>query len=302
MRHLRAVSPSYGGGTINASFELLTGLPARGPLGGMIYQEYAEAFSNKAITVAQQLERDGYRSIAIHPYKRNFFQRDVVLPKFGFERFISIEDMSYSGPMRWADDLLLYEAALRELSIRPRNNFFFLTTVYSHGGYKFQSDFGESDYIARLTLSLERLSAFIREVRQHYPDTLILVLADHKPALTRYFYEQGVLPTSEFGWTGERNEDFQFTFDSSDVLRGDVPVYISYDDNAREAEFVARANGKPFFCLAEILDDIFVGSGLPAFEHSKKGALCSTFEPSSYRELVREYPSWLYGLSLFDVP
>ena len=302
LRQFRAISPAYGGGTVNASFEMLTGLPARGPLTGIIFQEYADKVHQDSDTVARYLGKQGYRTIAIHPYKRRFWHRDVVLPKLGFQQFLSIEDMNYKGPLHWADDAILYETALRVLAEQPAKNFLYLTTVYTHGDFKRQSgDTGESDYLARLSLSVDRLAAFLRALPEVAPDSLVLVMPDHKPALTKYFVTQGIIPESEFAWTGDRvaYDRYQLGLDASQETLGDVPVYVSYRDKAREDEFAQRADGKPFFCMSELLDEVFLHSGLPAFEYAREKGLCSSFRPPTYKELVAKYPEWLYALSLF---
>lgn len=295
-----AISPAYGAGTINATFELLAGLPAKGPLRGMIYQEYADEFSAQALTLARQLEAEGYQSIAIHPYKRRFWRRHVVVPKFGFRRFIALEDMGDTGRQQWADDRCLYQSALRELEHRPTSNFLFLTTVHTHGAYRIQDDFGERDFADRLALSISRMGDFIAEVQKKYPDTLIVVIPDHKPPLSRFFYEQGVIPGSEFALTGEGNHHFHLRHEPNQDLLGEVTGYVYYADRVRQNDFCRRASGKPFFCVSQILDDIFIQSSLPAFAYGRSRGLCDRYHPPSYRELVREYPDWLYAFSLFE--
>lgn len=299
LRRFSAVSPAYGGGTVNASFELLTGLPARGPLSGIIFQEYAEDFSSRALTLARQMERVGYHSIAIHPFRRRFWRRDTVFPKFGFRRFISIEDMSHNDSQRWVDDLYLYKSALKQLAERPERNFLFLTTVHTHGPYRIHDDFGEGDYFERLTHALSRLRDFVIEVQAGFPDTLILVVPDHKPILPRFFFERGVVPKDMFLRTGTEADHFQIRSGASQDILGGVQAYVYYADKQRQEDFVRQVHGKPFFCLSKILDDVFIKSGLPAYEFASSKGLCLSYNPPTYRDLVSAYPEWLYAGSLF---
>lgn len=301
-RHFRAISPVYGGATVNASFELLTGLPSGGQLNGVVYQEYAPLIAERAHTYPRSLADVGYRAIAAHNHYRAMWRRDVVLRKFGFERFISREDMPAAGDAFWADDRVLFDAALEFLRRSGSGNFLFLTTVYTHGPYRFagDGDVGEGDYRRRLDVTLDRLVSFVREVRVLAPDSLILVVGDHKPSLARYFFEQGILPPSEFESTGETNEDFRFRSESSRALRGDVPAYVFHRDARRVARLIEKAEGRPFFCLSQLVDEAFTGVDLPAFAFAAGRSICSDFRADRYDQAGEAFPSWLYALSLFD--
>ena len=208
--------------------------------------------------------------------------------------------MPPTGGARWVDDSHLYQSARSELTGNPSGNFLLLTTVYTHGDFLIQDDFGERDYFTRLSLSLTRLHDFVKEVQERSPDTLILILPDHKPALSRFFVENGILPESEFSHIGEQSYQFQVQYEPSQDTLGGVFGYIYYPDKELEDEFLRRANSKPFFCVSQILDDIFIHSALPAFEYARRHGLCESYNPPSYRDLVKAYPEWLYALSLFE--
>src|SRR5690606_15061531 len=84
--------PAYGGMTTRTEFELLTGVtlkafPAvRYPYEGIVHQ--------RMYSLAQALRELDYRSIAIHPFLPNFYRRDVVYPRLGFDSFVSRNDFS----------------------------------------------------------------------------------------------------------------------------------------------------------------------------------------------------------------
>jgi hypothetical protein len=63
--------PVYGGGTANAEFEMLTGLPSNSRvLSGTIYQEYASQFKSGSDTIASVLRQKLYYLCSTQLYKR----------------------------------------------------------------------------------------------------------------------------------------------------------------------------------------------------------------------------------------
>ena len=295
----RSVSPVYGGATVNATFELVTGLPAEAVLTGVVYQEYADVLSDQAFSWPRQLKKLGYRTLAVHNHYRKFWKRDVVNRKLGYDRFIGLEDMLYDGTP-WADDGVLYDTVLAELQAQPNDNFFFLTTVSTHGPYRFDEDFGEGDYQRRLDKALDELASFTQQVMAIESDTMIFVVGDHKPALTRFFFERGVMPATLFRTTGETNADFKLAGSAPGQLIGDVPGYIIYRDSAKIERFVEVARDMPFYCAAYAMDQVFTRSGLPAFAFVDKHSLCGSYDVGGYESVAKQFPPWLYSASLFN--
>jgi hypothetical protein len=297
---MRAVSPVYGGGTVNASFELLTGLPAGGPLHGVIYQEYATLLSDEVQSYARALKTLGYRTLALHNNDRKFWKRDVIKPKLGFDAFLGLEAMGPREPSAyWADDAVLFEAALKALRASPGKQFMYLTTVATHGGYATKGDRGEGDYSQRLAKTIQELASFARAALALEPNTLILFTGDHKPALTRFFYEEGILPRDQFVSVGERDADFRFSLHGSRAVRGDVPAYVYHPDHARAQRFAAQAGGKPFFCVSALLNEAFTRANLPAFAYTSQKRICEPAAAEGYEGAAKSYPDWLYSRSLF---
>jgi hypothetical protein len=76
-RELRAQSPGYGGQTVNTTFELLTGLPSRGVLSGVVFMEYGARMRDTTLAIPSQLRALGYRTVAVHNFKRRFWRRHL---------------------------------------------------------------------------------------------------------------------------------------------------------------------------------------------------------------------------------
>ena len=90
------VVPVFGGGTANTELEFLTG-SAMFFMGSAYYVPYNNVgrYFFRDITTAMPwlFRANGYRSIAVHPYTRYFFSRNLVYPRLGFNEFIGYEDM-----------------------------------------------------------------------------------------------------------------------------------------------------------------------------------------------------------------
>ncbi|QHF29746.1 hypothetical protein PspR32_18845 [Pseudomonas sp. R32] len=293
----RSVSPVYGGATVNATFELLTGLPSTGSLSGVIYQEYASLISNSAHTLPRYLKAAGYNTTEEHNHGKQFWKRDIVSPKFGFDKFVGLEDMGQAVTINWADDEILFDHALSELK-KNQSNFMFLTTVSTHGPYPFINDYGQGYYLSKLSTAIQRVAAFAEKVKAYDNNALIMVVGDHKPALNTFFYKEGILPKDHFDTVGETNGEFTFSANSAPEIRGDVPVYVLGKDAGRVNQFVEQSNGKPFFCLSQILDTDFINSGVPAYNFANEHSICTNEANMGYKAIVSLYPDWLYSLSI----
>lgn len=84
-------SPQRGGGTANVEFEALTGIShAVLPPASVPYQHYL----HRPLRALPALFREhGYRTLALHNFRRAYYSRDSVYPLLGFERFIAIDEM-----------------------------------------------------------------------------------------------------------------------------------------------------------------------------------------------------------------
>lgn len=284
-KELRTVSPAYGGGTANAAFEMLTGLPAKGHLKGIIYQEYAPIIHGTADALPQRLRQSGYTTLAAHNFTRKFWQRHVVLPKIGFDAFHGIEDIGYDGKSYFPEDSVLFdfsEQLLLQYSTNPI--FLHLTTVYSHGPYAVDMDDGEKDYQRKIQKTIQDIAQFAKQLQHSNRNIVILVYGDHKPALNSYFYKHGVLAEDQME-------------DTNTV--GNVPVYLFSHDSEGLDSFIATAQSLPMFCLAQRLDKHFFQSGLPTFAFTQAHA-CNGPIDRAYTDRVNSVPAWLYSAMLFD--
>jgi phosphoglycerol transferase MdoB-like AlkP superfamily enzyme len=281
---LRGVSPAYGGGTANAEFEMLTALPSSIHLDGIIYQEYTHLVSDQTQTVITALKEKGYSTLALHNYINYFWKRNVILPKLGFQRFISIEEMDCHDTSWPPSDRFLYDKTLKEFSvIKNRPAFLSLVTMFTHGGYaEYNDDLGVGDYKNRLKQAIVDMAMFIHQIKALDPNVFIVIYGDHKPPLPEFFHQNHIVD--------EKNERKQ------EVI-GDVPVFIYHSDKKLLKKLAFELNHKPFYCISAILDQKILHSGAAVTRYMYKN-ICLQHH-LAYKKRIQLVPSWLYYWSLF---
>lgn len=297
-KNFRMISPVYGGGTPNAEFEVLTGLPARG-LSGILYQEYGDRFSIQSITLASLLKEVGYESLVMHNFDRKMWQADIVYPRFGFKHFFALDEMNHQEQDGYPSDSVMYAAAERAIEKNTDGRqFLFLITMYSHGPYKnHDGDNGFLDFQTRLEKTEIDLEAFHKKLADKYgSDYLMVVFADHRPGLAAHFFNSGEFPKEVFDKTGSQDSDFKFSSRALDYwnLIGDVPVSIK--GTGIKKDTYQSLNGKPLYCLSPIIfsDNLVVNN--PMWQAML--ANCQHYD-DSYINHYKNYPKSFYYNALF---
>jgi len=234
-----AVSPVYGGTTPNSEFEVLTGIPVKSFQDGIIpYQHYLQYLTDASRSLPRLLAGQGYGTTAYHNFTRRFWLRDQVYPKLGFNRFVSMEDMTLTiQPNDWPTDEGLYRAVLD----RPANGkpqFHFVVTVETHGPYvKSPEDAdghtGVADYRTRLRHAVDNLTGFKKQLDQRGRPYVLVVFGDHLPGLRLHQWKNGM-----------KSE--------SDPRLHQVPVLVA--SNAKDAAaFAAEVHNRPLYCLPPLM-------------------------------------------------
>ncbi len=148
--------PSFGGGTANTEFEVLTGInlanfgPGEYPYQTILLEEACES-------LAYNLKERGYSAHAIHNHTGTFYERDRVYTNLGFDSFQSIEymydyDTTWYG---WCKDNVLTKEILTALDYTDEQNsinqstprFVWTVSVQGHGKYPSENIDGSSNTI-----------------------------------------------------------------------------------------------------------------------------------------------------------
>ncbi|WP_374028256.1 LTA synthase family protein [Bdellovibrio bacteriovorus] len=261
------ISPVYGGMTAEAEFEVLTGLPSR-RYKGIDFQYFAERYSAKAEAVPRIFAENGYDTWSAHANDGFFWKRDIVHPKFGFERSFFADSMSWSDGSKYPEDKVLFDLALTKYadSLKAgKKTFAFLISVYTHGPYAdTDGDGGEAVYKEKLGKTVQQFldfkNAAVKLAQQNNRPVIFVIFGDHKPAMTISFYKRHEFDDDYFSARGSRNESFQFSTlnRSQQIVYGKVPMYVKgYGlKDAGVAEAIAKeSEQRPIFCLPGILSE-----------------------------------------------
>ena len=203
--------PAYGGGTIRTEFEVLTGYPmAAFPEVSYPYYGLTE---RPLPALPAQLARQGYRRFAVHPYERNFWNRDVALQRLGFEQAYFDGDPPFSDPRRrgpYVTDEDAYRATL-ELLQSDRPQFAFVITMENHSPWRHRDNIDKQErdaiavpegldeearkalgtYLLHLHHGDAALAHFAQALLARSRPTVLLVYGDHLPSLARVYSQLG---------------------------------------------------------------------------------------------------------------
>lgn len=197
--------PVFGGGTSNTEFEYLTGSSMYFFSDASV--PYLNYFRKPVHGVPDLLRQQGYRCVAIHPYDPTFYNRNVVYPMMGFERFISMEEFPKNKQLdHYVRDQADYEMILQQIrSKKPEDRLFvFSVTMQNHFPYHGTEENQESLryhiklpeltdaegvelFLSKLRESDDALKYLLHELEQLDEPTLLVFFGDHLPGNNRSF-------------------------------------------------------------------------------------------------------------------
>ncbi len=129
--------PSYGGGTSNVEFEVLTGMNLDHFTIGE--SPYYTLLKDNVIgdAVPFNMKKMGYTAHAIHNYNALFYERNRAYSHLGFDTFTPIEYMNgYTrNSLSWTKDDILPGEIMSALKSTDGSDFVFTVSVQGHGPY-----------------------------------------------------------------------------------------------------------------------------------------------------------------------
>ncbi|MBQ6825339.1 MAG: LTA synthase family protein [Clostridia bacterium] len=188
--------PVIGAGTSNTEFEFLTGhTTAFLPSGSNAYMLYIK---DAQASLVSTVEAQGYSSYALHPYYAMGWKRTEVYNNFGFNDFISLEDIidislmeeyqdkgndpnylnqlvneRYPGKnmliRQYISDAYNYKLLIEDFENRDKNKpyFAFNVTMQNHGGYTTSAEnFDESIYATSTSKAYNKTNKYLSLVKQ----------------------------------------------------------------------------------------------------------------------------------------
>lgn len=281
----RLAVPSFGGGTANTEFEVLTGINLDN-FGSGEYPYKTIMLEQTCETIAYNLKEVGYSAHAIHNHTGNFYDRDKVYPRMGFDSFQSKEYMYNfeTTPYGWCKDKELTEEIITALdyideegginSETPR--FVWTVSVQGHGAYPSEPIAGadnvikiESDaftrqemcalgyYINQIWEMDMFLGNLISALENRNRPTLLIAYGDHLPAIgleasdltTGDAYSTEYVTWNNFGLE-KQNKDLR-TYE----LSGEIMSWLGFN-NGNLTKLHQLKDGNPDFAEEEYQQDI----------------------------------------------
>ncbi len=188
--------PVIGAGTSNTEFEFLTGhTTAFLPSGSNAYMLYVE---NPIASLVSTMEAQGYSSYALHPYYASGWKRTQVYENFGFNKFISLENIMDISLMQeyqdngnnpnflqqlvnekypdkenmllrqYISDSYNYDLLIEDFENRDKSvpYFAFNVTMQNHGGYAISADnFDECVFTTSVSKNYNKTNKYLSLVK-----------------------------------------------------------------------------------------------------------------------------------------
>lgn len=245
-----AIVPTFGGKTANTEFEFLTGHSIRFFSPGTVpYKSYIET---EQLSIPRILREQGYRTVAIHPGLKAFWNRENVYPFLGFSKFIYDEDFLHATRFgNFISDESILEVLKTSMQEDSSPSFHFIVTIQNHMPYDNPFDFkdmlfedqnlqpGEKvvlNHYSKLVQASDHFhESLVTYLKSRKRPTVLLLFGDHLPSLMDNFgvYSGRLVETQDRGqWT---QADFVnmystplVTWSNFPLKKEDKPIEISF--------------------------------------------------------------------------
>lgn len=193
-----------GGNTSDAELLVNTSLyPAPEGAANYLYPD------NFYYTLARALEEKGYNTYAMHGFKPEFYNRNIIYKNYGYDRFFSEEDYILDEFAGWETEALSDSSFFRQSleKITGKDPFFsFLVTLSSHHPFKYFEDYKFDEdgfnvgkwqgtylgnYLKAAHYADKCIGEFITALKNNglYDNSVIVLYGDHT-AIPRYLAEE----------------------------------------------------------------------------------------------------------------
>lgn len=215
--HLK--TPVFGGRTLQTEFEVQTGAPIAFFPGSMF--AYYELLHHRVDALPHVLDRQGYKTLVIHPNARGFWNRDAAMPEMGFATFQDIGSFMGSdhADHGHVSDLSAMRAVLSEIDASDRPTYVTAITMDNHGPWgdhvpKSVAGLGlpdnltgvgrdnMADYVSRAKDADKSFGYLIDALKRRKHPAIVAIYGDHLPALPEVYnqlkFKDGKLPTQNW--------------------------------------------------------------------------------------------------------
>ena len=204
-----AASSEYGGGTANVEFEALTGL-SNFFLNSIPYTSIVPA-NKDTPSIVKNFNENGYKTIAMHPYNRNMYRREVVYQNLGFQEYKSADGFKNNSKIdnsKYISDESAFNEVLTELKNSQKPEFIHLVTMQNHMPYE-ENAYSEHNfsinaknganpenaktvqaYLEGISRSDKAMKNFLSEIEKLNEKTIVVFWGDHWPGIYGEMFEK----------------------------------------------------------------------------------------------------------------
>lgn len=202
----KLISPTFGGNTCYAEFEILTGMSyGYFPQGSSAYNQFIH---HSIPSLVHVFNENGYRTIGLHSFKRWFWNRGNVYRHLGFDEFISVELMNDAVKKgKFVGDESLARYIIKTASTTDSPFFMYALSMQNHGPYdedrydnldhpvstslSATADREINTYIQGLTDADRSLKMVTDYIDTTSRKTMLIFFGDHLPGFVSVYDEIG---------------------------------------------------------------------------------------------------------------
>jgi phosphoglycerol transferase MdoB-like AlkP superfamily enzyme len=203
------ISPTFAGNTSLVEYEVLTGLSnAFLPAGAIPFDHYLR---RPTPSIASMLKKQGYQTVAVHPFHAWFWSRDRVYPHLGFDRFISLEQFEEAEIRgKFTSDKALVDKMIDVIestegpylvyAVSMQNHMPYLPNTYGSDGISVTAEYPErlcmelETYLTGLRDADRELARLTQYLSTRKEPVILFFFGDHQPNIgPAYYHLSGTL-------------------------------------------------------------------------------------------------------------
>jgi phosphoglycerol transferase MdoB-like AlkP superfamily enzyme len=203
------ISPTFAGNTSLVEYEVLTGLSnAFLPAGAIPFDHYLR---RPTPSIASMLKKQGYQTVAVHPFHAWFWSRDRVYPHLGFDRFISLEQFEEAEIRgKFTSDKALVDKMIDVIestegpylvyAVSMQNHMPYLPNIYGSDGISVTAEYPErlckelETYLTGIRDADRELARLTQYLSTRKEPVILLFFGDHQPNIgPAYYHLSGTL-------------------------------------------------------------------------------------------------------------
>lgn len=212
---LEIATPVLGGGTSLPEFEGLTGLTSF-YLSEQIFP-YTTYIRSDMNSIVREYRDSGYKTIGLHTYKGDFYNRRNVYKYLGFDKMIFEEDMDNPEIKgKYISDNEFGNQIIKQFEETKEKKFIFGVTMQNHMPYtsnryekldiEIKSDIYSKEQILELRNYVQGVYdgnkmylKLVEYIKDYDEKTILVMFGDHLPALeNKYIYEKSELSEADY--------------------------------------------------------------------------------------------------------